>query len=1404
MDQTAAQKTKKQLDREQEIINNVLSAFKPGSLPDATVALRAYNALNDYIRDYYTDKGLPIPQSLSNFLDKILNYGTKPTPITNEDLEAILGDARASGFPIKAPEAKKAPPSKAHPMKKEEKEGAPLVPKPVDALTLAEKVAKFDINNSNFTLEAEQLKAILKKGGEDAKKVLDYFEEKTYVSLKHFKSFEEKRDALIAYLTVAQLESAEELFYKALKKNDFATAKVYLKSFERLHGAVVNALLYFVNGWNDYRASALGALDRLNPKAKEAEYLRLANESARRLESKLTDLKFFLENKEDERKRKKEAPEEAKRVGKLKKFLEGDPNLPYTYFVTYAWNEKVKYIIKRIRGDMSVFGEEFKKELASQLGVKPDQIDSLLSELESTIIFLEYFSNKLSQIEKNASSAKTPEEIARIKSDLNQLQEELKRKKSELKYTAPLFGRFFEARLTGWHAGFAGLKLDHETSESIYFSGMEKALTTLSEMKKPFSEAVLSLKFTVVRQNGSISEISGDAVLSDFNRLDPFTQVAVLEFFKSRYHITAAVPSKKDWQRALSAEKGIIAHFLGGLLAIPPSHAPLLIEKCGEKILALQPREKLDEKHANIEIIFQAIGSYSSWFVQAADYKLLEAYYNSLPAKITDLYQNVFTLKERIKADPKRMAILLPSERDEFVQVLHTTAGYVVFRFPRTFLEGVSQTQPSVQAVIQLEGARPIAGGPQNVALTYREAYDKFFLPNMELIVSPPSPYITLPFLLANLNALAPDFIPRQGGFEFIEAVGRLTSNWQKTGLDKRSDFTAGMFLEGSGFGPYARAEYTRTGHEMKAISDSEKGTTNLYVVDQTGHTLTAHYENAHGGAKINFDATYEKGETKTLWTTEGEESSNKSIENDLIASNLRVVAPPGSDTAIVFKRELIKGTKDYLYTAELYQRVGDDWVLTSYYPLDKETGQALYGRFHFEKTGTRHAFEVESAALFLGKKPEELGKPGEKKFEGAGFTHEIVPWGYAVLADLLKERGALVLARADSTYLGSVNIFYDCKKNGFTGEIYRAEYDKSEVKGFLSYAEDGFKGAAVGKLLLQNSFIGGGGGFIGMEKYGGHFYWSSLNLQNFILASIISQQAEKAGTTEKGERTLDARLATRLFFNKLGLGAAAVFGYFERPSEDEGTTSLPGGAIEIELDRFGALHEIRISFVAGKTEKGELYLGGVSVQPLTWLEIEALGGPGTAVGGTYLRFPHPFSILGWNPEFLEGSFGGGQLSVGGFTGGYGALASEIGGVKVLIAGTVYLGGMIGFGWELGLLLEKKFGDWFVGGGVVNINQLLNAGIIGDPIIRPGRYEQTSGELTFGKVTLSRRWEAGLGITIYSSPYLKQKDFRARFKLLDFYGKEVEGTLTYSLIEVPKENIEGGNFSIFLQLKIPF
>ncbi len=579
---------------------------------------------------------------------------------------------------------------------------------------------------------------------------------------------------------------------------------------------------------------------------------------------------------------------------------------------------------------------------------------------------------------------------------------------------------------------------------------------------------------------------------------------------------------KNNWAAAANTpeEMARICAMVANLTELPAPYASRVMEVIGEQVL-----KKFDD--VSIALICNGIAGYSQSFINGDYYHLLARYYNTLPDKIESIFMDITMVQRGAREQGYDVRLRTPAEDEEYYE-LFVPGTIIKFMVPkRVFMEW----RPKGAAMVAV--SPDLAAGPAWDP-DFFKVFGTFLNETMlQGNVNLPMPFIRIPYLLQNVGALAPDFLPPVGEYIAATQAYDLTRHHLET---KTGAVTTGGVVTT----PATKTETSTTtiNASQEWVREGATATTAEDFTFMDGTGLDAYQKGSARGQNIRMKVPL-IGETQITAFDVDYEQTGTALNT--IGGFLSGLGPAGADTYMLFRRN--QTGKDVTLDAHLYKRAANgSYIESDATTLTADQAQQLYGRafsrpmqrlYAGGRIGPKTAdpmVQLDGALLFSG--PWTAGYTSLEQFQGAGEAVRFLKeWGEYVDYEHTrsgKANGAFGQFRPDNAHrdfwvgrLSAENLRMDeTGRRRYYGEFVYMKSDDAEVKGFVGLAEDftwsRFSGAGIVNKVLGTDFlglnyVGGGGGRITREGEqaietagGGKIYGVSKDSFRGVVASAL------------------------------------------------------------------------------------------------------------------------------------------------------------------------------------------------------------------------------------------------------------------------------------------------------------
>lgn len=461
-----------------------------------------------------------------------------------------------------------------------------------------------------------------------------------------------------------------------------------------------------------------------------------------------------------------------------------------------------------------------------------------------------------------------------------------------------------------------------------------------------------------------------------------------------------------------------IAGMLLGVEGMPPAYAAELLRSVGPTLLS-------DYDGPSIQAILTAINTYSQPIITAGLYRELEGYYAGLDQKIRDMFVNVVTLRNLGREDQgafRDVRVLPPSDRSEFAQI-YIPASRIMISVPKRIYE----EWVSMGAVVQVTASPDASRGSPMANL--RDIERRFFGTDaIQIELNVPLPYIYLPLVLENLDALRPDVAIPVEEMDQLSAQAAVGVHAVSGAGEDYTSFSGRLRMEERGGG--------RDWSMSMYASDNQGNNHYLGNMRWTNQPLGGEYEGEGG-------TTLTRGEF-VADVTGGE------LDRLIWAMNT-IPGPSGMDTAIYFRKD---GDEYRAYVFQVFE--DGSFGLADVRTLNMEQARVLYDHTFAHQPwklyaggritgadvageGSDWMLQLDGAVLFGGLPSEE------EVFQGAGAAAQAGRVGVAF--DYEETRGRR--AQAMGAYMDPTEREY------YVGRLFLTSMEESaEHPGVGTYGE--------------------------------------------------------------------------------------------------------------------------------------------------------------------------------------------------------------------------------------------------------------------------------------------------------------------------------------------------------------
>lgn len=431
---------------------------------------------------------------------------------------------------------------------------------------------------------------------------------------------------------------------------------------------------------------------------------------------------------------------------------------------------------------------------------------------------------------------------------------------------------------------------------------------------------------------------------------------------------------------------------------LPPAYGSYAVDRIGRALLS-------NYDDASIATIGQIITNASTIFITNGNYRLLDAYYTSLPDRLRRLFPDVGSTQRSLREGEagRDVRVRTPNEDPDYAQLFLPSFNmyvrvpkrvYDFWRSPGGFLQ-VSQapdltvanvTPPNFNQTMNRFLERPLAEGRSNI----------------------PLPIFRLPLILQNAGVLLPSTLPPLGDHIADQLTASANTHYTRTtATPMGASPTTSETINGQG-----TATYNRT-----IEGGSLVGSATYRISRTTGATsLSTHFANVQvNNWRLSGGSGGTRGYNVNQALFELNATENASGTGNTYVDNMRAlfsgIAPEGAETAVLFRytggqQALAAGTARL--EAHLFQRFANgsfieidsrtltrDEARTLYESNFQNSLQSLYG-------GTRvnsgnFMAQMDGCVLFASPLRADGSASDNPRFQGAGVAASQSGWGGAV-----------------------------------------------------------------------------------------------------------------------------------------------------------------------------------------------------------------------------------------------------------------------------------------------------------------------------------------------------------------------------------------------------------------------
>jgi len=508
-----------------------------------------------------------------------------------------------------------------------------------------------------------------------------------------------------------------------------------------------------------------------------------------------------------------ELKEEAKKLAKkyaenIKRLVEGDKTLPYTYYVGLAWINELNSNYSSATGNYlhlttdkgvdqkKIFEDKFKEEYGEEWSEVQTKIKGWIDKGREAF---RIYDNMLSQLAQPTSAGN---EEAIIKDAKTQIETVLNLKKEPL---SPLRRMFMIDENMPWMIEYANKHGINTYSPIARLEIMESIAKDEKFKKFKIDMSAFFSKYGYI-----FERYSKDDIEKAFNQISIMGQYQLMKFIEDEYG---------DLSKIINPQK--FGVFIVGISNLSQSSSAYFIEKYGH--LTYYRFDKTED----LENVLRFIGSRTIARESTYDYEYLNAYLQSLQNKFPLVLElNAYKVREMNRAYRKSTTIGPPVGYLLLQNMLANTNIDVQWYMSMFEPETISSSSSISNLNLRLQRVPDLDTDEikyQQFVKTFPQAFYKIFGPMVNIQINAPEGNIELPIVNLDIYALEDKNPLRVGGFNLISA--------DTTGKGEEHK-TITITPEGKAETTYSSKDLTGTG---QLSGPGEEATLNVNLTNTSG-----------------------------------------------------------------------------------------------------------------------------------------------------------------------------------------------------------------------------------------------------------------------------------------------------------------------------------------------------------------------------------------------------------------------------------------------------------------------------------------------------------------------------------------------------------------------------------------